>query len=72
MKKKQHKSSCCNAPVIDVCADEGTCYWKCEKCGNPCTDTYYTNKKNKEMKKEEFIIGLIYGAIFGFGIGALI
>lgn len=34
------KSNCCQVGVIVVGGDEGTNYWKCEKCGKPC-DLYY-------------------------------
>ncbi len=50
-------SNCCNKPVEVINGDEGTSYWQCTKCKNPCDgvsdfDRYLREKASNDLEHE--------------------
>lgn len=52
-----NKSNCCKAPIKTISGNEGTGYYECSKCGNPCDIFMDNTKDNKSttLSAEEFV-----------------
>ncbi len=50
------KSNCCGAPVSTIGADEGTCYYQCQDCLNPCDE-----KSDQPVDLVEVVAKWLYG-----------